>query len=719
MLLRAGTFLQNRYEIIKRIGGGGMSEVYKAKCHKLNRYVAIKVLKEEFGKDANFVKKFNIEAQAAASLSHPNIVNIYDVVNEKNMHFIVMELIEGITLKDYIASKGMLDIKEAINIAIQVAKGLECAHERNIVHRDVKPQNIIISVDGTVKVADFGIAKATTEETINTFAIGSVHYISPEQAKGINTDIRSDIYSLGASLYEMISGRVPFNGENAVAVALAHVEEVVTPPSIYNSKISPELETVVLKCMQKSPERRYQKLKELIKELQNLLMQRNDTTAEVDSQTRMIDKSDIVSINSIRRNTAQPSYKPDTHYSEKEDEADFDDYDIEEPKNKKSAKKDKKNKEDADDKKMDSIMTALGAGIAVIIVVVILFFIIRFSGWTPFPKKEESKNIISTESSSAESETSAKADIEVSNITELPQDVAKIRLESLSLKMVVASSKYDDELAKDYIISQNPYPKAKASKGDTVEVVISLGKEPIDLSKLNLSGISTEAATKILEGKGLKVSVVDEFSDSVEANMLIRYSPLTAEKGHTVTLYNSKGKEVSKIKVPSLVNKDEESAVALIQAAGLTVGDVKTVHSASVEKGYIISQDVKADSEVEPGSSIGYSVSSGPAPETTQATQAYKYIASIDTTYNIADLIGPASSTTSVKIMIRLKQTVSGQVVYTTLMEPRKLTGDTILPVKFKSIEGAYGVDQGEVEVVETNTNSVLKSYTVEFFKVQ
>lgn len=722
MLLRAGTFLQNRYEIIKRIGGGGMSEVYKAKCHKLNRYVAIKVLKEEFGKDSNFVKKFNIEAQAAAGLSHPNIVNIYDVVNENNMHFIVMELIEGITLKDYIASKGMLDIKEAINIALQVAKGLECAHERNIVHRDVKPQNIIISVDGTVKVADFGIAKATTEETINAFALGSVHYISPEQAKGAYTDIRSDIYSLGVSLYEMISGRVPFNGENAVAVALAHVEEVVTPPSIYNSKISPELETIVLKCMQKSPDRRYQNLKELIRELQNLLIQRNDTSAEVDSQTRMIDKSDIVSINSIRRDNAVPSNRTDDSYVEEreEEEKEFED-EVKDKKKKKTATKDKD--VDKEDKKMDSIMTALGAGIAVIIVVVILFFIIRFSGWTPFPKNEESKNIISTESSSAESETSVKADVEVPNITELPQEVAKTRLESLSLKMAVASSKYDDEISKDYIISQAPYPKAKVSKGDTVEVVISLGKEPIDLSKLNLSGISTEAATKILEGKGLKVSVVDEFSDNIEEDMLIRYSPSTAEEGHTVTLYNSKGKKVNKIKVPSLVNKDEESAVALIQAAGLTVGDVKTVNSTSVEKGYIISQDVKADSEVEPGSSVGYSVSAGPPPETTQAatqaTQAYKYIASIDTTYNIADLIGPASSTTSVKIMIRLKQNVSGQVVYTTLMEPRKLTGDTILPVKFKSIEGVYGVDQGEVEVVETNSNSVLKSYTVEFFKVQ
>ncbi len=725
MLLRAGTFLQNRYEIIKRIGGGGMSEVYKAKCHKLNRYVAIKVLKEEFGKDDNFVKKFNIEAQAAAGLTHPNIVNIYDVVNENNMHFIVMELIEGITLKDYIASKGMLDIKEAVNIAIQVAKGLECAHERNIVHRDVKPQNIIISVDGTVKVADFGIAKATTEETINSFAVGSVHYISPEQAKGINTDLRSDIYSLGVTMYEMISGRVPFNGDNAISVALAHVEEVVTPPSIYNSKIDPELEKTVLKCMQKSPERRYQNLKEVIKQLQALLIQRNDTSAQVDSQTRMIEKNDIVSINSIRRDTQGNTDKAGDTYEKKSQANEYDDYENEyeeDPRNNKNKKPGKKDGDDKEDKKMDSIMTALGAGIAVIIVCVILFFVVKVSGWTLFPKSEKDNNIISTESSKDESETDAKADIEVPNITELPLELAKTRLESLSLKMVVSGTKYDTELEKDYIISQTPYPKAKLSKGDTVEVIVSLGKEPIDLSKLNLSDISTEAATKILEAKGLKVNVIDEFSETVEENMLIKFSPLTAEEGSTVTLYNSKGKKVNKINVPSLVGKDEESAVALIHAAGLNVGDVKTVSSSSVEKGYIISQDVKADSEVEPGSNVGYSVSSGPAPETTQAaqtTQAYRYIASIDTTYNIADLIGPASSTTSVKIMIRLKQTVSGQVVYTTLMEPRKLTGDTILPVKFKSIEGAYGVDQGEVEVVEANTNSVLKSYTVEFFKVQ
>ena len=211
MILRPGTFLQDRYEILEQIGSGGMSVVYKAKCHKLNRLVAIKVLKEEFCNDSSFVSKFKMEAQSAAGLSHPNIVSVYDVIDEGKLHYIVMELIEGITLKSYIQKKGRLEIKETIGIAIQVAQGIAAAHEQHIIHRDIKPQNMIISRDGKVKVADFGIARAVSAQTMTSSAMGSVHYISPEQARGGFSDERSDIYSLGVTMYEMVTGRVPFD----------------------------------------------------------------------------------------------------------------------------------------------------------------------------------------------------------------------------------------------------------------------------------------------------------------------------------------------------------------------------------------------------------------------------------------------------------------------------------------------------------------------------
>ncbi|MEG2871547.1 MAG: protein kinase, partial [Clostridium sp.] len=266
-MLKPGMFLQERYEILDQIGSGGMSEVYRAKCHKLNRLVAIKVLKEEFSQDSNFVSKFKMEAQSAAGLSHPNIVSIYDVVDEDTLHYIVMEVIEGITLKSYIMKKGHLGVKESIGIAIQVAQGVGAAHDQHIIHRDIKPQNMIISKDGKVKVADFGIARAVSSQTVGSTAVGSVHYISPEQARGGYSDARSDIYSLGITIYEMVTGQVPYDGENAVTIALAHLEEPIIPPHCLNPEVTPSLERIILKCTQKKPERRYHDAYELIGDL--------------------------------------------------------------------------------------------------------------------------------------------------------------------------------------------------------------------------------------------------------------------------------------------------------------------------------------------------------------------------------------------------------------------------------------------------------------------
>lgn len=270
-MLKAGMYISDRYEIIDKVGSGGMADVYKAKDQRLNRFVAIKVLKPEYSSDKSFVNKFRGEAQSAAGLSHPNIVNVYDVGDDSGLHYIVMELVEGITLKRFIERKGKLDIKEAVGIGIQIAQGMEAAHDNHIIHRDIKPQNIIISRDGKVKVTDFGIAKATNSNTITSNAMGSVHYLSPEQARGGYSDEKSDIYSLGVTLYEMLSGKVPFAGDNTVSVALLHIQGEAMPLRELDPDIPVSIDKIVQKCMQKRPERRYHSASELIADLKRAI----------------------------------------------------------------------------------------------------------------------------------------------------------------------------------------------------------------------------------------------------------------------------------------------------------------------------------------------------------------------------------------------------------------------------------------------------------------
>ncbi len=304
-MIKIGMVLAERYEILEKIGTGGMSDVYRAKDHKLNRPVAVKVLKQEFAENAEFVRKFRTEAQAAAGLMHPNIVNVYDVGEENGSHFIVMELVEGVTLKKYIEKKARISVKEAVSIAIQVAQGIEAAHNNHIIHRDIKPQNIIISKEGKVKVTDFGIAKAATSNTITSNVMGSVHYTSPEQVRGGFSDEKSDIYSLGITLYEMLTGRVPYNGETTVAVAIKHIQEPMPTQRTYVPEIPISVEQIEIKCTQKSPDRRYQSAPELIEDLKRSLISPDEDFVQIDTndaggKTRDISKEEI---NQIKRET--------------------------------------------------------------------------------------------------------------------------------------------------------------------------------------------------------------------------------------------------------------------------------------------------------------------------------------------------------------------------------------------------------------------------------
>ena len=430
-MLNPGTYLQNRYEILEKIGSGGMSVVYKAQCHTLNRLVAIKVLKEEFAFDRAFIDKFRMEAQAAARLSHPNIVSVYDVVEEGALHYIVMELIEGVTLKSYIEKKGCLENKEAIDIAIQVASGIAAAHSHHIVHRDIKPQNIIISRDGKVKVADFGIAKAVSAQTMNATAVGSVHYISPEQARGGYCDERSDIYSFGITLYEMVAGKVPFEGDNTVAVALAHLEDPVVPPTEYNPDICPGLEQIILKCTQKRPDMRYGAMEDVIADLRRVLVDpqadvlaavREEAEPDADS-TRMLTKEEMGAIKEGRRRPAP-------------------------------RKKHRDAEEDDVNPQFDRIVTAIGVVAAILIVAVVIFLLSRLTGlFTP----RTSENIRTT----AAAETSLPAvevtisdnQVSMPSILGMTEEEAKQALSDCGLTMTVTAREYSDNYEEGQVMS--------------------------------------------------------------------------------------------------------------------------------------------------------------------------------------------------------------------------------------------------------------------------
>lgn len=702
MILRPGTFLLNRYEIIEKIGSGGMSEVYKARCHTLERFVAIKILKSEFADNERFVKRFKIEAQSVARLEDDNIVRVYDVVDDGRLHFIVMELIDGITLKTYIARKGRLDSKETIALSLQVAYGIKAAHKRGIIHRDIKPQNIIISKNADIKVADFGIAGAAYSEPFN-MAIGSVYYISPEQAKGGGTDERSDIYSLGVTMYEMVCGRPPFEGSTAVSVALAHVENIPVPPRVKYPDINEGLERIILRCMQKKPERRYADIDELIAELKRIIAPvkvREAAKASPNGDTMMFKP-----VSSVRPAQGRGNIKAAP--------------------NKNANKETILNQQEEERTGFDKAMTVAGIIIAFILVFVLVFIFIIISGI--LDKKNKRIDLTSSNPVINSSSQADEALVSVPYITGMNQELAQERLKELSLQLKVKESIYNDTVEKGYIISQNPAANEKLEKYSNVEVIVSLGSDKVNVKQIGIDKMSAENAKNVLENLGLKVNIVEQFSDNIERGMLIRYEPDMVAKGGTVTLYSSKGREIRQTKVPKLVGKTEAEAQKLLKGSKLSVGEVKSEYNDTVPKGSVISQSADEDTVLNEWSKIDYVLSLGAKPQpqteptavTTAAPKNYKYLASIDATYNLSDLIGPGSAATSITIMIRLRQTVNGQVIYTTLMEPRKVTGDTLLPVRFKNIEGAYGVEQGAVEVVETDNNNVLKSYSVEFFKVE
>ncbi len=740
-MLNQGTYLQDRYEILGRIGSGGMSVVYKAKCHTLDRLVAIKVLKEEFASDENFVSKFKMEAQAAARLSHPNIVNVYDVVDEGNLHYIVMELIEGITLKSYIEKKGFLENKEAIGIAIQVAQGIAAAHEQHIIHRDIKPQNMIISRDGNVKVADFGIARAVSSQTMNATAVGSVHYISPEQARGGYCDERSDIYSFGITMYEMVTGRVPFEGDNTVAVALAHLETPITPPSQLNPVVSSGLEQIILKCTQKKPDRRYSSIGDVITDLRHVMVDPDydiyGAVSQTDEEndpyvTRPISREELSQIQERRRPhtedivVKEPEYDPAVSIQTPEtEENDGDGYDKEEtqpqiPVHKKRS--DRKKKKDVSTQ-FERIIMVMGIFAAVLVAVVVIFVFSRLTGlfWPKSGQDKETEVVTSETATEGINVSLADNQTYMPNVLGLPKDMAEAKLKEYNLVMSIETEDYSDNYKADQVMRQDVAEGEVVEKWSTVGVTISKGSDKVDLSSLGLEQLSGEDAQKLLKDKELQVTLKEEANDNIETGKVIRYSPQQAKAGDTIELVVSTGPKTAQGQVPKLIGRDEVTADALLKAAGLKTGTVTYDYDAGKPEGTVLSQSALPGTVLEPSATVDYVVNQMEEEGSTQAQAADEsyYMGSIDTTCSLSNYIGPASQTSSVKISIRLKQKdANGAEVYTPLISPRLVVGSQDIPVVFPRIKGAYGVENGTVEVVDVEKDTVIASYPVSFFPV-
>ena len=554
-----GRLLGNRYEILENIGNGGMATVYKAKCHVLNRFVAVKVLRDEFTTDEEFVKRFNTEAQSAASLTHPNIVSVYDVGSEGNIHYIVMELIKGKTLKEIINEDGALSWKWSLNVAIQIASALETAHKNNIIHRDIKPHNIIITEDGIAKVTDFGIAKAVSNSTITAFGttIGSVHYFSPEHARGGFTDAKSDLYSLGVVLYEMVTGKVPFNADTPVSVALKHMQEKPIEPMKVNPNVPKAVNDIIMKAMQKDVNLRYQNATEMLRDLSKALKNPNEDF--------------VVS----EKTTDFPTQRISTIYTETpKREARNDENKEEEEKS--------KNKFTAFIKKHKALSIVIGSILLFVITILVTNLILGLV---------------------------TKKDVQIPDLVGKEQTIAQSEVEGLKLKYEKGSEEYNKDIPAGYIISQDPtyMPNYKIKEGSTITVVVSLGSNTVKMEKV--VGLTQEEAKSKLEALGLKVSIEEVYDNKVEAGYVVEQSVKENEEidaGETINLKVSKG--IEKVTVPDLLGKTEDEAKTAIKDAGLKLKTVASTEDTTKDDGVVVKQSLEAGTEVDKNSTITITV---------------------------------------------------------------------------------------------------------------
>lgn len=583
-MLKEGVILSERYEIIARIGSGGMADVYKAQDHKLNRLVAVKVMKAEFREDTGFVQRFQKEAQAAAKLSHPNVVNVYDVGEDRGLYYIVMELVEGITLKNYIQKKGKLSVKEATSIAIQVSLGLEAAHNRGIIHRDVKPQNIMISTDGKVKLSDFGIAKAMNSNTITANVMGSVHYSSPEQVRGGISDAKSDIYSLGITMYEMVTGRVPFDGDSTVSIAIKHLQEEMVSPSRYTPDLPYSLEQIILKCTQKNPERRYHNVGELIEDLKHSLIDPQGNFVQIAPRAGAAAAAVRTPQNqqASRRLSREEEERRERARRRREEEYDDDD--------------DEDDDDDDDGKTgLEKAITIGGFLVGAVIVIILIVVIGNMTGLFHFGKSASSSSAAST-STSAEATPTAEASssseqVAVPNLLGMTVDEATAACNKLGIGVRQTSTAASEDYDSGQIINQTISEGTMVDKGTTIDVIVSSGKADVTVPT-GLTGSTQADAEAALESAGLVPDIQLQYDDTVDVGNVISTSPAegtSVPSGATVTLYVSKGRDTSNdVKVPDIMGQSKDSALATLDTMGIKY-TTQTGSDSSQSNGVVLS----------------------------------------------------------------------------------------------------------------------------------
>ena len=707
-MLKPGMILCDRYEILEVVGAGGMSIVYKARCHRLNRNVAIKVLKPEFSNDKNFVTKFRIEAQASAGLTHPNIVNVYDVYDDDGIYFIVMELVDGITLKEYIEQNGRLSMDKAIDFSIQIAAGLEAAHESHIIHRDIKPQNIIVARNGNIKVTDFGIAKAATSNTLTSGAMGSVHYISPEQARGGYSDERSDIYSLGITMYEMVTGRVPFEGDNNVSVALMHIQSDMIPPRQYYPDIYSSFEKVIMKATQKKPERRYLTASALIADLRRVQNNPNidivvAPTAITNSPTQEWTKEDVKAIrdgsaykdpydnsqlNAFEANPPVQNDMGELHpidtistipiHNQKINQLmddgwddDYEDeYEEEQPVRQRGGVKkiqddyeDTDYEDDEDDSDIDpslkKAVTIAGIATAVVIALILMVVLGNVLGW--FKGSNKKNNTTDTASEEVE-------ELVMIDVLDFSEQKALDMLEAAGFTNVKTEHVDNDEVPEGYVCDQNIEANSVITADTEIILSVSAGAEEIDVP--NVEGYSDEQATKMIEEAGFKVKHAYAFDDEVEKDYVISQSPEAGTKaaaGSYITITVSNGSEKKDVDVPNLYGLTEEQAINMLESYNLSAGTISEEHHDTIAEGYVISQSTSYGTTVTEGDKVDFVVSKGPE------EKIVTYTANISGTVTCND---SALDGTAVTVQVRFDGvTVSEQTITITAGTSNSVSG--------------------------------------------
>lgn len=600
-MVKPGMFISERYEIIEKVGSGGMADVYRAKCHRLNRFVAIKILKPEFSADKSLVTKFRAEAQSAAGLSHPNIVSVYDVGDDGELHYIVMELVEGITLKKFIEKKGKLEIKEAIGIAIQIAQGLEAAHVNHIVHRDIKPQNIIISREGKVKVADFGIAKAATTNTVTQNAVGSVHYLSPEQARGGYSDEKSDIYSLGVTMYEMLCGKVPFAGDNTVSVALSHIQYEPVPVKEVNPAVPYSVDMIVQKCMQKRPENRYLSASELIVDLKRSVMNPDGDFVRIsagvvsDSPTKNMTQDEMAVIKSAAKSPVtrfEANQQPNSQVLREEEE-----------------------ELDGSDTKWDKMMVFVVTGVALVCMAVVIFAVVKFinvfgtAEVNPTPGLEATK--VQGTPSIAPTEYSTLQTVRLQNVVgRMVEDAKELLLkQSDRFTILDGDTDYSDVYPAGMVISQYPLGGVDVALDEEIRLVVSAGPEMINVPDFTLYEYNN---AKVEAENDFKVRIEFENSSSIASGLVIRTVPARNEllaKGSELVLVVSRGEKATLM--PNLLGMTLEGARVALAEAELEIGEVTYGGSPTYGEGLVAYQSETVNNMLAVGTKIDIMVSTG------------------------------------------------------------------------------------------------------------